>query len=262
MTRISVITVALNPGDSLLRTIASILTQDLPGLEWVVVDGGSRDGTLERLRGLARGPDILVSEPDHGIADAMNKGVRLATGAAVVFMNAGDAFAEPASLSRLVAGWDRQRHPWAFGDSWVHAADGRELYLRSAPDTGFRQLLGRRCGVQHAAAIVERTLFDRLGPFDAAFRLTFDYEFWVRCFAHDALPQHVPGAVSRFYLGGVSGSIARRDGEWRQARARHGRLNPWPIETWLALVSWAKNLTAPLLRRCRWAYRAKEALGW
>lgn len=260
--KVSVVTVALNPGDSLLRTIDSILAQDLPGLQWVVIDGGSRDGTLERLRGLARQPDILISEPDRGIADAMNKGVRLATGEAVVFMNAGDTFAEPASLSRLVAGWDRTRHPWAFGDSWVHGAEGQALYLRSATDTGFRQLLGRRCGVQHAAAIVERSLFDRLGPFTAEFRLTFDYEFWVRCFAKGALPQHVPGAVSRFHLGGVSGNIARRDGEWRRARALHGLSNPWPLEAWLALVSRTKHLSAPLLRRCTWAYRAKEALGW
>lgn len=260
--KISLVTVSLNPGDELLRTVDSILAQDCAGLEWVVVDGGSRDGTQERLRGLARAPDILVSEPDRGIADAMNKGVRLTTGEAVVFMNAGDAFAEPASLSRLVAGWDRARHPWAFGDTWVHAADGRPLYLRAAPETAFRPLLGRRCGVQHAAAIAERALFERLGPFDEGFRLAFDYEFWVRCFARGALPQHVPGAVSRFYLGGVSGNIARRDGEWRRARARHGLLNPWWSEAWMAALSRAKHVTAPVLRRCRWAYRAKEALGW
>lgn len=259
---VSVVTVALNPGATLDRTCTSVSAQTWPHLEWVVIDGASTDGTPERLRNLPRPPDILVSEPDRGIADAMNKGIARCTGDAVLFMNAGDAFAEPESLTRLVAGWDRSRHAWAFGDAWMHAEDGRPLYLRQAQDTTFARLLGRHCGIQHAAAIVTRTLFDQLGPFDGAFRLAFDYEFWVRCYAHQRLPQHVPVPVSRFYLGGASADRARRDDEWRRARARHGLLNPWPVERWLDVVSRMKRVTAPLLRRCRWAYRAKEALGW
>lgn len=259
---LSIITVCLNPGKELTRTVDSILAQDMPGIHWVVIDGGSRDGSVERLLALPRPPDLLLSEPDHGIADAMNKGVRLAKGRSVVFMNAGDAFAEPCSLSRLCTGWDTTRHDWAFGDAWIHDSDGRQLYLRRESSTSFRDLLGRRCGVQHAAAIVRRTLFGELGPFNDSFRLTFDYEFWTRCFAAGRTPQYVPGAVSRFYLGGVSGDIARRDREWRQARRMHGLENRWIIETQLALISKAKHLLAPLVRHCRWAYRLKESLRW
>lgn len=259
---VSVVSVCLNPGDEIDRTVASILSQDHPRIQWIVIDGGSRDGTIERLTALPRVPDILISEPDRGIADAMNKGIAQATGHSVLFMNAGDAFAGPSSLSGLVAGWNPSVHPWAYGDAWIHARDGRPLYLRAGSNTAFRPLLGRRCGVQHASAIVRRSLFDELGTFDGSFKLTFDYEFWVRCFAKGCTPQYVPGPVSRFYLGGVSGNIAHRDREWREARTRHGLSNPWLVETWLTGVSQLKHLTSPLLRRCRWAYRVKEALGW
>jgi glycosyltransferase involved in cell wall biosynthesis len=259
---ISVITVCLNPGRDIDRTIQSIVTQSHLALQWIVIDGGSTDGTVELLKSLSRPPDRLTSERDNGIAEAMNKGIAQACGDAVVFMNAGDAFAEPSSLARLVSGWDATSHPWAFGDAWVHAQDGQELYARTASDTSFRALLSRHCGIQHASAIVLRRLFEEIGLFSGDYRLAFDYEFWVRCFAQGKIPQHVPGAVSRFYLGGVSGNIAKRDKEWQLARARHGLSNSWPLETWLTTVSRAKHITAPLLRRCRWAYRVKEALGW
>lgn len=260
--RLSVITVSFNVASEVDRTIDSIVAQTYRDIEWVVVDGGSRDGTLERFRAASRAPDILVSEPDRGIADAMNKGVGLATGDAVLFMNAGDSFTAPDSASRLIAGWDWRRFPWAYGDARMRAEDGRPLFRRSEPDTAFASLLGRRCGVPHAAAVALRSLFADLGPFDGAYRLSFDYEFWVRCFAKGALPQHVPVEVADFYLGGASSDIVRREREWRRARAVNGLANPWHVEFRLAMITRCKAVLAPSVRRWRWAYRAKEMLGW
>lgn len=257
----TVITINFNTGTSVSRTIESILAQDAK-FQWLVIDAKSTDGSLESLKSALRSNDELISEPDKGIADAMNKGIRRSSGDAILFMNAGDSFAEPTSLSRLLSGWDRTKHAWAYGDAWIHTADGHPLYLRRESDTRFRTLLGRRCGVQHAGAVVERSLFDRLGPFDTTYRLAFDYEFWVRCFAAGHPPQHVAVPVSRFYLGGASGDVCKRDSEWRRARRQHSLTNSWPVEAWLSAISRAKHLSAPLLRRCRWAYRAKEALGW
>lgn len=260
--RVSVITVAYNAAAEVERTIASIVAQTYPAMEWVVVDGGSRDGTAEMFAAASRRPDLLVSEKDQGIADAMNKGVRMATGKAVLFMNAGDAFAHPDSLADLIAGWDCERCPWAYGDAWMHAEDGSRLYLRSEPDPGFAALLASRCGVQHAASVVLRQLFVDLGPFDGRYRLTFDYEFWVRCFARGLLPQHVPSEVARFYLGGASSDIVRRDSEWRRARAANGMLNPWHREWRLAAITRMKSALSPVAKRWKPAYRIKEALRW
>jgi glycosyltransferase involved in cell wall biosynthesis len=258
----TVVTVCRNVRNEVRRTIDSIQAQSGVSFEWIVVDGASTDGTPDVFRSSGRAPDTLISEPDGGIADAMNKGVRLAHGDSILFMNAGDAFAAPDALASLVSGWDRTRHSWAYGDSWVHAADGNQLYLRREVNASFNPLLNRRCGVQHAAAIVEKSLFSRLGPFDTSYRLTFDYEFWVRCFAAGFPPVHIPTIVSRFYLGGASGNIMRRDAEWRLARKQHGLANGGPVEAWLYATTAAKVMAGPLARRFRWTYRAKEALGW
>ena len=104
--RLSVVTICLNPGEALQRTVESIAA--LAGsMEWIVVDGGSTDGTQERLRALSRPPDRLLSERDSGIANAFNKGIALATGDAICFMNAGDEFAGPDALTGLVDRWER-----------------------------------------------------------------------------------------------------------------------------------------------------------
>lgn len=258
----TVVTVCRNVRNEVQRTIDSIQAQSGISFEWVVVDGASTDGTPDAFRSPGRTPDILVSEPDGGIADAMNKGIGLAHGNAILFMNAGDAFASPNALASLVSGWDRTRHAWAYGDSWIHAADGRQLYLRREANSSFRPLLSRRCGVQHAASIVDKSLFARLGPFDTSYLLTFDYEFWVRCFAAGFSPQHVPTIVSRFHLGGASGNVMHRDMEWRRARKRYGLANACVVEAWLLAITAAKAIAGPIVHRFRWAYRAKEALGW
>src|SRR5688572_6496915 len=88
--RLSVITVVYNAADLLEATIRSVVTQDLPGLEYIVVDGGSTDGTLDIVRRYESRIAYWVSERDRGIYDAMNKGLDAARGAWICFMNAGD----------------------------------------------------------------------------------------------------------------------------------------------------------------------------
>ncbi len=102
---LSVVTVVRNGADRIERTVESVLAQDYPSIDYVVIDGASTDGTLARLetshwRGrIAR----LLSEPDRGIYDAMNKGLQLATGEFVLFMNCGDVFATATAVSAVMA---------------------------------------------------------------------------------------------------------------------------------------------------------------
>jgi len=104
--KVSVITVAFNAAAMLERTVCSVLGQTGVDFEYVIVDGASTDHTLEMLRRYKEQLAFLLSEPDSGIYDAMNKGVRLASGDCLLFMNAGDSFADDRSLYRLVAAMD------------------------------------------------------------------------------------------------------------------------------------------------------------
>lgn len=254
----TIVTIARNPGAAALaRTTDSIAGQHQP-LHWLVIDGASSDGTVERLRALPRPPDVLVSEPDGGIADAFNKGLARATGEAVLFLNAGDALAGPEALGSLVQAWDRGRHRWITAGAEVRREDGTVLFQRAPPAGGAPALVGRDCRIWHAATLCETALLRQVGGFDTSFRSSMDYELWLRLIAAGHQPQTCDAIVACFYQGGASSDLRRRHAENRRARALHGRLNP-PLTEWhLGLVNTLKSL-AP---RGAWAYRLKERLGW
>ena len=100
--KISIITVVLNAAGELKRTAHSVLGQEYPHLEFIVIDGGSTDGTLEVTKTLGKNIDHWTSGPDQGIYDAMNKGLAIATGEWINFMNAGDVFAGKDAVSKVM----------------------------------------------------------------------------------------------------------------------------------------------------------------
>lgn len=258
---LAVVTVCRDPGDSVLATAASIAAQTLP-LRWIVVDGASRDGTPERLRALARPPDALISEADAGIADAFNKGLTMAGGDEVLFLNAGDAFVRPEALADLARAWDRPRYRWVAGGVLVCDAQGRELGIRT-PDPGVppRRLVARGNRIPHPAVLAEAGFLRRLGGFDQSYRYAMDYEMWLRAIADGQPPQIVDLVVARFALGGRSGDVRARLAEDRRARQAYKLSDGLLAEAWLATGAWARMLAAPL-RRSAWAYRLNRRLGW
>jgi glycosyltransferase involved in cell wall biosynthesis len=253
---LSVITICRNPGRAIERTCAALAEQTQP-CEWVVIDGASTDGTPERLRALPRPPDVLVSEPDQGIADAFNKGLARASGEAVLFLNAGDALVGPQALSDLAAAWDRGRHAWITAGAEVRREDGGLLYTR-LPPADPRRLLRPVCRIVHPATLCDTALLRAAGGFDATFRNSMDYELWLRLYARGQLPQISPVVVARFFVGGASSDLRRRLAEDRRARARHGLANGRLAEVRQGLIAGLKSI-AP---RGGWAYRVKERLGW
>ncbi len=253
---LSVITICRNPGTTLARTCEAISSQAI-ALEWLVIDGASTDGTQERLRALLRPPDVLVSEPDLGIADAFNKGLERAAGEAVLFLNAGDALAGPGVLAELVQNWERSRHRWITAGAEVRREDGSLLFTRVPPEETQR-LIRPDCRICHPATMCETALLREAGGFVKSFRSSMDYELWLRLYARGDLPQRSALTVARFYVGGASGDLRRRLAEDRRARALHGLRNPWLTERRLGAVTMLKAI-AP---RGGWAYRLKERLGW
>nr|WP_315593472.1 glycosyltransferase family 2 protein [uncultured Cupriavidus sp.] len=120
MTQISVVTVNYNNCDGLRRTMDSVAQQqtDTFSVQYLVIDGGSTDGSVELARARAAEIDVLVSEPDGGVYAAMNKGLSRATGEWVVFMNSGDCFASPEALSTVVHAAHKDGNAWLiYGDN-------------------------------------------------------------------------------------------------------------------------------------------------
>jgi glycosyltransferase involved in cell wall biosynthesis len=256
--RVAIVTIALNPGPSIERTIQSIMSQTYEAIDWVVVDGGSTDGSLERYGRAASRISRMVSEPDSGISEAMNKGLALATGDAVIYINGGDAFAANSAVEAIVDKWDRVNYQWATGDTEFCSESGRPMYVRRTQLGDPTKLVDRGCRIQHLSTIVARqTLIDN-GGFDTSFRIAMDYELWLRLIGNGVLPQILGFSVGRFFLGGSSSNLLPRYKEDRRARQVHGMGSPW-LEAELASIAWAKNTLSPL-RRFGGAYRLKEWL--
>ena len=198
---VSIVTAAFNALPELRRTVESVAAQTMGHHEHIVVDGGSTDGTRSYLEGL--GPSVRwTSEPDEGIADALNKGVAMARGTYVLVLQAGDTFSGRESLAeaspRLRKGPDILVCDVVFGE-------GRRARLITARASSRRLFFKPVC---HQGVLARRDLFERIGGFDPSFRVCMDYDFLVRASRAGARIEEAPITLSRMIDGGVS---SRRD---------------------------------------------------
>ena len=169
---LSVVTVVRNGADRIARTVESVLAQDYPSIDYVVVDGASTDGTLEKLEtGPWRGRIARVlSEPDRGIYDAMNKGLQLATGEFVLFMNCGDVFASATAVSAVMADVKSGGDQIVFA-RWARRVAGR-ADLICAPDLASGRF-------NHQAVVYSRSIHRWHGDYLSVPGLsTADYMFF------------------------------------------------------------------------------------
>ena len=181
---ITVVTPCLNAHATIAETIESVRSQGYPDVEHLVIDGGSDDGTLDLLE--AADGVSFVSEPDRGLSDAVNKGIRRARGEVIGWLNADDVYLAGA-LARV--GQALARRPdalWATGRCRIEDGDGREI--RSFV-SAYKNLLVRRYSygllltqnfVSCPSTFVRRTAFDRIGILDERFRYSMDYDLWLR----------------------------------------------------------------------------------
>ena len=196
---ISVITVCYNSAATLRDTLDSVRAQSWRNIEYVVVDGGSTDGTLDILREY---PDVvtrLVSERDGGIYDAMNKGVGLANGDVLYFLNSDDRFVDGDVLQDVAQAF--AAHPE------TDLLYGNVIYWNEAGSSQRRfDWLTRSnlvyADLCHQVTFARRTLFDRVGGFDLQYRINADYDWLLRVFADGAGLRYIDRDIARFNLGG------------------------------------------------------------
>lgn len=195
---LSVITVCYNAHDELKKTIQSVATQTYPHIEYIVIDGASTDGTVELLREWADRIDHLVSEPDHGIYDAMNKGLALATGTYLCFLNAGDTFHTPTTVAEALEQVGTPLPGVIYGETNIVDAEGR--YLRPRHHTAPEQLTydSFRQGmlVCHQSFYARRDLAPR---YDTRYRYSADYDWCLKILAQST-DNHYTHTVLTDYL--------------------------------------------------------------
>ncbi len=176
---ISIITITFNAEKTLPATLRSVDEQDWCDFEHVIVDGASRDRTTDIVRETGNKKIRMISEPDRGLYDAMNKGLRMARGKYVLFLNAGDRFASPSVLG-LFAAEAQKGADIIYGDTQLTDSDGNIIGPRhlSAPALLTRDSFLRGMLVCHQAFMVRRELAP---PYDLRYRFSADYDWCIRC---------------------------------------------------------------------------------
>ena len=204
--RFSVITVCLNNLEGLKKTHNSLEMQTYINFEWIVVDGGSVDGTLAFLEKIKQSSTHMrfVSEPDKGLYDAMNKGIRMARGDYLVFMNSGDMFAMDDTLAHVSAVIEKNPETvFIYGDSLDVDSEGK-LYHRKARN---HQEIYRGMITQHQSMFFARFEGEQKLFYSDKYRYSSDYDYIIRylnlCKNKESII-HIREPLSRFQLGGLN----------------------------------------------------------
>jgi glycosyltransferase involved in cell wall biosynthesis len=202
--RISVVTVCYNSVSTIEQTLVSVARQTHPDVEHIVIDGGSTDGTLDVLERHRAGLAVVVSEPDRGLYDAMNKGWSRATGEVVGFLNADDSYASTDVLAAIATAFEESGTDAVYGDlELVDRAGNVVRVWRSGPFRRLKYHLGWM--TPHPATYVRKTLFERYGGFTLGLSISADYELMLRFFfRHRASVQYLEKNLVRMTAGGAS----------------------------------------------------------
>lgn len=205
--QISVIIVTFNSVKYLKGAIESFLKQDYANKELVIIDGGSKDGTVDIIKQYEKQIGYWCSEPDKGIYDAMNKGWRRASGEYMLYLGCDDRLLDGA-LSAL--GDNANGADLVFGDVKCLHAGG---IVRERVTTTHFDVIRKHAIFSHQSLIMKRSVFEKYNGFDCSYRVLADYHLILRAYLGGAKMQYVHQFISLFNMGGVSGFTYRSDKE-------------------------------------------------
>lgn len=204
--KVSVITVCFNSARTIRDTIESVCAQDYPDIEYIIVDGGSTDGTLEIISEYSDSVSILITEPDRGIYDAMNKGIQVATGDVVATLNSDDFYADKSSVKKLIGHLEKSGTETVFADLvYIDPNDSEKIvrYYKSSHFTPEKLRYGWMPA--HPTFLAKRSLFDTWGLYSLDYKIASDFEMMVRLFYVAKLSYaYLPEVVVKMRVGGIS----------------------------------------------------------
>lgn len=200
--QLSIITINYNDQKGLEDTFKSVFAQTHQQFEYLVIDGGSTDGSKELIEQHADKIDYWVSEKDTGIFNAMNKGIKAAKGAYLLFLNSGDTFYNDEVLQQAVQQISNE-HQIYYGDVQRVFNDATTTIKTYPKELKFSFFVDS--AIAHQSAIVKRTLFDKVGYFNENYKIFADWEFFVCAICKYDVPyKHLGVIVANYDMGGVS----------------------------------------------------------
>ncbi len=206
--KLSIITINLNNCEGLEKTIKSVISQQFPDFEFIVIDGGSSDGSLECIKEHQSHIQYWVSEPDTGIYNAMNKGIAQAKGDYCLFLNSGDWLVENVLMDDFGSDFEEDI---IYGNSYLAYSNETVEELTYPSVLSMRYFLSATIG--HQCTFIKRTILKAYGGYSEKFKIHADYEFWIKAIViGNCSVRHLPIYLSYYDMSGISS----RPNEWSQ----------------------------------------------
>lgn len=239
--KISIVTIAFNSVSTIERTIRSVVEQDYANREYLIVDGGSTDGTQNVVKKHICSINFFVSEKDNGISDAFNKGIYRATGDIILLLNSDD-YLLPGALSRIAMAYDGEYD--LYSGNLLLWDESTGYKYRITPSLDFPVMPFFRKPV-HQGLFVSKKLYESLGGYDIKIRYAMDLDFLMRATAHGAKFKYIDVDIAVFRLGGAtSDSIFHKRKEYVYIVRKNGgtRLQAYTFYAFLVVTQTMKKL--------------------
>lgn len=205
--KISIITPSYNSRQTIERTIKSVLSQKNVEIEYIIIDGVSKDDTLQIINKYSDRIAKIISEPDKGIYDAMNKGIGLATGEIIGIINSDDYLANDSVLADVAAGFAASDVGAVYGDIsyFEEGEENRTVRIWRAGEFNEKKL-NSGWAMPHPALFVQKSVYNKIGLYRTDMKLAADYEFMLRLLKlYKVKVAYLPKILTRMQSGGVSG---------------------------------------------------------
>ncbi|MEM7760148.1 MAG: glycosyltransferase family 2 protein [Cyanobacteria bacterium P01_A01_bin.40] len=200
---VTIITVVYNNDIYIAETINSVINQSYSNIEYLIIDGGSTDDTLEIIKQYEDHIDYWISESDRGLYDAMNKGLALATGEIIGILNSDDLYL-PTTVEQVVQEYQKQQQPCVIYGSMYKFADEYQTVSLHQGDLSDRAFQNARILINHPTCFVHRTLYENWGGFNPEYEVGADRELMMRFHTHHATFINLRQPLAKFRLGGTT----------------------------------------------------------
>jgi len=205
--KVSIITVCYNSEKYIRTAIDSVLSQDYPDIEYIIIDGKSADKTMQIIGEYGNKISLVISEPDNGIYDAMNKGLKLATGDIVATLNSDDMYASNTIISQVVNLFEQSCCNIVYGDLDFVATDDTDKVVRTWITKPFEPgSFKHGWHPPHPTFFVKKEIYQQFGYFNTRYSLAADFELMLRFLEkHQVASSYLPVSMVKMRIGGASG---------------------------------------------------------
>ena len=219
--KISIITSCYNRVSTIRGAIESVLSQDYPDIEYIIVDGASTDGSVEVIRDAIEGHEDrvkFISEPDHGMYEAINKGIRMTTGDYIGLVHSDDFLYSPHTISDIVKRLKETRADFLYGDGLFVNAENTDKVVRKWIGGTYRLWKVRHGWLPlHPTCYIRREVMEKLGGYDESYMIAADTDLLVRYLLDNHVKtDYLKKYIVRMRMGGMSTDNSRRAKMWKE----------------------------------------------